>query len=307
MSTYKQKIKITPSFLSSLTTNKEKKETPDIMVKGYKDDKIHHIHDEDIFVINNNDHPIEIDRKILLDTLNELKPHGNMLLTELTGDLKHAFKNIVEVIISLDKSSSVYNIISDDINHVFSKYSSVKENTVASFFKSCINSDNFNGPIKCNPKCITSIFSSKNCTCDDSVFIYNKNSLSYLVKKDTKFAYIYIEDNHFEGFNDEQLTMLSDLKFEKYTLMYGSKNKNSYDKIIEDISFKDLPRNNSINSLTSSNSSISSNNTDIKDNHDSNRNAAIAIIGFIFIILLLLLIFLIYQNYAGPNNSIYIL
>ena len=145
--------------------------------------------------------------------LNNLAPHGNEQVTDLKGDVRKNFNDILEISKYVHTTPNVYNKLFAQVKEVFyEEYPHPIPGTVAAFFISCIvTTGDFKGPQGCDPRCTGSLPppSGKKCTkCDQVCLLYDERSVIRPlnnIKNGDGTGYIVVLGKNFKGFTDKDL------------------------------------------------------------------------------------------------------
>ncbi len=234
--------------------------------------------DDDVYVINNNGTEFQLHRSTLRETLTELKDHQHKSIRLLEPDNTELFRDVVEALRLLYGSGEPYDLVMEDIHEIFPENTHMKPGTVAAFFAGCFGNDNFPGPAGCSPKCVANIPSeSKEGECNDLVLLYGNGAFTSLNDVTSTHAFIYIENEPFNGFTRENVKELSDAGIDNASIIFGNPD-GSYRDIKSDISIDQLP---------------------IDDSTTSSSSGQVAA-GVVFLLLVLViaaLLFWFYKNY----------
>lgn len=248
--------------------------------------------EEEIFIIRYPGGAYQLHRKNLRDTLKELKPQSNVQVRQLSEEQTESFRSIIEALNLLHGSKELYNIMLEDVKNVFSDVNNVKPGTVAAFFIGCSDNTNFDGAIGCNPKCAGSLAPSEDnhdyTACEDLVLVYNEGLFSSLNDKSSTHVYIYIEQDSFSGFTEENINQLKEAGVESATLVFGNKD-NSYTEVTKRLLIEELPNKNNQPKLSPEET--------INNTLTNNVNGGAVFIVIIIIIILLLILILFRRNY----------
>lgn len=248
--------------------------------------------EEDVFIINSEGGSFQLHRKTLKEILSELKPHANVSVRQLNPEHTESFRSIVEALRLLYGSQALYDLVLTDIRNVFSDIKDVKPGTVAAFFIGCFNDDKFPGPMGCSPKCAASLPPSEGtpgyANCEDLVLIYTEGLFSSLNVKRSSHAYIYIEDNNFSGFTNENILQLKDAGIENASLVFGNQD-GSYREITSALPIDQLPH-------KVETSSVQSTNVTTEQNEPTSNGAGI-VFAIIIIVIIILLFVILYRAY----------
>jgi len=240
---------------------------------------------QDVFIINNESGSFQLHRQTLRETLLELKTYSYTSIRELSPIHTESFKSIVEALRLLYGSQALYDLILGDIKEIFADVKDVRPGTVAAFFIGCSSDDKFPGPMGCSPKCAASLPPTDGTpgytNCDDLVLIYSNGLFSSLNEKRSTHSYIYISDQSFTGFSQENINQLKDAGIEQVSLIYGN-NDGSYKEVTSPISIDNLP------STTTQ--------TTPSGNDNTNPTGTGIIFGIIIFIIIILLIVVLYRN-----------
>jgi hypothetical protein len=266
----------------------ENNKSPQFLVKG-TNDKITYETDtnnDDIFLIKSGEGSFKLNRGTLKENLLELKKFSNVQVKELGPKQTELFKSIVEALKYLYKSKDLYVLVLKDIHNVFSDVKDIKPGSVAAFYLGCFSDDEkFMDSMGCNPKCTSSLPPPEGTpgyyACDDLVLIYKDGLFHSLNDKTSKHVYIYMGEDEFEGFTEENVKQLKDGKIEKASLIYGNPD-GSYKEVTSAVLVDDLPMENSDNSNN--------------DTESNNGAGIVLIIVLIAIIILLIVLFYRYYN-----------
>ena len=202
---------------------------------------------ENILVINNENGSFQIDRIALNETLIELKTQYSVSVNDLSTEYSEMFKNVVETLRLLYGSFDYYNLVLTDIVNMFSDIANVIPGTVGAYFIGCFTVTNFQGNMGCNPICTSSLQPGQGMQgitgwngawisfgmgwsgmsggwsgmsgmvgvsglmyneCPDLVLIYSNNTFNSLNESQSVNCYIYIQDQNFQGFSQENIQQL---------------------------------------------------------------------------------------------------
>jgi hypothetical protein len=177
----------------------------------------------------------------------ELKLKANTKILELDKNSKDYLNSIIDLINTL-KPTEYFNVIKDDINNVFSDVKDIQIGTVASYFTF---SDSKLKNIECDPKNVLSLVNPGS-SCNDSSLLYADNTFHFLMNKRTAHAYIYVMNQVFNGFSEENIKELASENITHVTIIVGD-NKNNYKTIAEKISLRELPKKNVVPSMAATN------------------------------------------------------
>lgn len=201
--------------------------------------------ESDVFTVDGADGPLQVDRALLRETLQQLKDHSQTLVNQLTPEKTESFKSVLEALRMLYNNQSAYDIVLGDIRREFSETSIVKPGTVAAFFVGCFTNDKFPGPPGCSPNCVASVFPAVGTPgyshCDDLVLIYNDGIFSSLNEKRSVHAYIYVGDAQFTGFSTVNITQLKDAGVENASIVFGNTD-GTFREVTSVLSLDQLPK-----------------------------------------------------------------
>lgn len=223
------------------------------------------------------------DRKVLRNTLQELKPHAHDKVKSLSANKQEMFEDVVNAMRILYSSPKYYKIIMDDILIIFADVKNVVPETVGSYFIGCTNDKSFTGPSGCSPKCVASLPAADGYSeCDDLVLVYADGDFGSLNEKRSEHAFIYIDPKFvFRGFSKDNIHKLKNNDIEKVSLIFANSD-GSYREITQALPVNQLPK----DSSTSSNSNSSS----------SSSNAGGIVVFIILLILIAIALFYLFTR-----------
>ena len=109
--------------------------------------------ENDMFIIDKKEKgSYQFHRNALKESLLELKTQANCYVANLSNDHRETFNNTVEAIRLIYESPTLYSLILEDINGIFSDVTKVIPGTIAAYFIGCSSNDKFTGPLGCSPK-----------------------------------------------------------------------------------------------------------------------------------------------------------
>jgi hypothetical protein len=239
---------------------------------------------DNVYIIKTSDTKWEFNRNDLLEALKSLKKHYYTSIKTLGEEQQESFGKVMAALDMLHKTGKLYELIHNDIQHIFADVKIVIPGTVAAYFIGCSSNDNFSGPMGCNPKCAASLAPGgkdpSNYTCGDLVLMYeNDRTFSSLNQKMSPHCYIYIGDFRFKGFSRENIQQLTDANISSVTLIYG-KEDGTYGDVISSMPVNQLP-------LV----------TDTSTDATSDDNGAWILFVVIIAIIILILLLILYQSY----------
>jgi hypothetical protein len=181
---------------------------------------------EELIVSNGEDY-FKLNKSLMLEKIKSLKDFSNQKILDLPPEKKKVFEEVVSVLRILYNVPSIYEIVLREIKMIFQDDSEVQPGTLRAYFIGCFSKDNFNGPIGCNPKCTASLPSPEgsyfNTDCEDQVLIYEKRGFSRLNDKKSETAFIFIAENDFNQFSDEEISKLEEAGIKNLNLIFPSK------------------------------------------------------------------------------------
>lgn len=205
---------------------------------------------EDFIVVTSEGGSFQLHRKTLREMLLELKKDSHVSIKQLNPGKTQSFTSIVETLRLLYNSNDLYDLVLKDVHEIFSNVSNIKPGTVAAFFLGCSNDNKFDGPMGCDPKCAASLPPSEGtpeyANCNDLVLLYDNGGFSSLNDVGSQHAYIYIENNNFQGFTEENIKQLKDAGIQESTLVFGGPD-GSYKEIRSPVKIDALPQVVSVN------------------------------------------------------------
>jgi len=244
-------------------------------------------------VINNNGGSFQLHRNTLKETLVDLKSQSHVSIRNLSAEYTESFRSVIEALRLLYGSQALYDMVLNDIRHIFSDVKDIKPGTVAASFVGCLNDDKFSGPIGCSPKCAAALPPTEGTpgyyNCEDLVLIYSGGLFSSLNDKLSNHAYIYIGDTNFEGFSGENVQQLRDAGIEKVTLVFGDKD-GAYSEITEVLPLDQIP--------TKAGSNVNTSNLQASSTETSSNTTGAIVIGVIVVVIVILLLVILYRTYA---------
>jgi hypothetical protein len=250
--------------------------------------------EDDVFLINSQGGSFQLHRNTLKETLRELKTQSHVSIRNLSADHTEAFRSVIEALRLLYGSQALYDIVLSDIRAIFSDVKDIKPGTVAASFVGCFNDDKFPGPMGCSPKCAAALPPTEGTpgyyNCEDLVLIYSGGLFSSLNDKLSTHAYIYIGEDDFKGFSQENIRQLREAGIENASLVFGNQD-GSYREITGVLTLDQLPAKDSVELTANETQSPTANET------SSNTTGAI-VIGVIIIVIVLLLLVILYRTYA---------
>lgn len=180
--------------------------------------------------------------------LNSLAPHGNVQITELKGELRKNFDNILEISKKVH-TTAIYNKLFEQVKEVFyDEYPRPIPGTVAAFFIGCIvNTGDFKGPKGCDPRCTGSLPppSGKKCAkCDQVCLLYDERGVIRPlnnIKSGNGTGYIVVLGKNFQGFLNKDISTFERKGINKKAVLlrfYDGK----YQEQTDMIDICDLPR-----------------------------------------------------------------
>lgn len=245
---------------------------------------------------------ISVDFRRTRDILECLSPHGNEQITNLKGELREKFDNILEISKHIHMTS-LYSRLFDQVKDVFhDEYPNPIPGTVAAFFIGCIvTGGNFKGPKGCDPRCTGSLPppSGKKCQkCDQVCLLYDEKGLIRPlnnVKNNNGIGYIVILGKNFKGFTNKDIST-----FQRKGITNGVTLLHFYDgKYHEQVEIKEMCK------LPKCN--------DREDNHESSDDSGIGTVGVVLAILAIIVVlgFIVYyffgrKGYDSGSGSGYI-
>ena len=257
----------------------------EFVTKGHKDTYRHVGGKGDVYLIKGEGGSFQLHRQNLIDTLKELRNYADIPVRNLSSETNELFKAIVEALRLLYGSQALYDIVLKDVRDVFNGVTNIKPGTVSAFFIGCFNEDSFPGPLGCSPKCASSLPPSDGTPgydpCEDLVLIYKDGVFSSLNEKKTDHVYIYIENNDFTGFTNENINQLREVGVANSTIIFGNPD-GSYGEINGPMGIDKLPLKMTTNQVTPKSSDPSPANI---------SGIIVIIIAVIAIILLLFVLF----------------
>lgn len=202
------------------------------------------ISDKKLFVKGNdnnfdiilNGEVFSLDRKSFISMLKELKTKSNIKILNLDKNSKTYLNDIIDLINTL-KPTQYFKIIKEDIDNIFGDIKDIQIGSVASYFT---YSDSKLKNSECDPKNILSLVNPGS-SCDDSSLLYADNIFHFLMNKKTPHAYIYIMNQLFNGFSEENIKELALENITHVTIIVGD-NKNNYKTITDKISLSNIPK-----------------------------------------------------------------
>lgn len=151
-----------------------------------------------------------IHREQVKDLLRKIKSKTNVRVDKLDPEHAAIYERLNEIVRLTHGTEQIHSHLLQDIKNVFPPTDNVIPMTVGAYFNGCFVSDNFKGGMGCNPKCAGNIPSNdpSYSECEDSVIHYSNGTLTYQHQKGTSHAYVYIGDDHFEGFSKQNIDVL---------------------------------------------------------------------------------------------------
>ena len=298
---FRKKV-VTPQVVSDESTNDDDITSNDVFVKGgkYKKHENTYKHrggDEDIFIINNgNDSSFQLHRKTLKEILKDLRSQAHVKINSLSPKYTESLNSILETLNLLYDTPKVYDIILADISQVFGDLTNVKQGTLGAHFIGCFgDSDNFSGPIGCNPKCVSSLQPTEGThgykPCSDLVLVYNNETFSALNDKKSSHAYILIDDDKFKCFSQYNIDQLNDSNISSATLIFNETNSSNFKTIAEPYIIQNLPVCQTVN---------------VAKNNQTTSNSGWVIILILIILIILLVAAFMYRKHGFQSLNSYI-
>ena len=253
----------------------------EVFIKGGSFNHIGGVDDTFILTINNDQY--DLSRGAFKETIEDLLPFANVMVTDLKGLNRDAFFNVVNSLKMIKKSDDLYPLFKNDIEEVFKSIKDINPGTVAAYFIGCDNiSDYFSDEHQCDPKCSSSL-NDDNSVCEDTILIYHNGDFIALNNSNSSTCYIYIGPDEDLEFTRDNIKSLKNGNISSVILVYGNSD-GSYKEITDPIPIKQLTVHDYHEHPASENG-----------NHESNgiNKTGIAIgIGFSILALIILLLIL---------------
>jgi len=202
---------------------------------------------DEIYIVKSPAGTFNLDRMVFKDMLNELKTFSQVQIKLLKKDQMESFNTIGEALRLLYGSGKLYEMVHNDIQEIYSDIKHVIPGTLGAFFIGCSSSDNFTGPMGCNPKCAASLRPGEKTTgysaCEDLVLIYHDGEFNALnqIESNSPHVWVYVGDN-FKGFTTENIEQLKEAEITHVTLTYGQPDSSDYKEIVNRIPVDLLPK-----------------------------------------------------------------
>lgn len=161
----------------------------------------------DVLTVNTEEGFFQLHRNILKGTLEELKKVSTTYIKNLTPDHKESFESTVDALRLIYGSESIFNIVVNDIQSVFSDIKNIIPGTVAAFFSGFYNDVEFVGQSWIQ-------------NCKDLILNYIDDSLYSLNEKQSNHAYIYFDPSKVIGFTKKNIHQLSAAGIKNASLLY---------------------------------------------------------------------------------------
>lgn len=238
----------------------------------------------EMFEVKSPSGSFKLDRVAFKDSLRELKSSSQIQIKLLKEEQVIIFNSIAEALRLLYGAGKLYEMIHTDIQEIYSDIKVVIPGTLGAFFIGCSSSDNFTGPMGCNPKCAASLPPGEKTPgysiCDDLVLIYDNNEFVALNSSNSTHVWIHVNE-HFNGFTNNNIDQLKDADITHVTLIYGNPDDGNYKEIKNRIPVDQLPLQQETPAVVA----------DTTTTDDTGANAIFFIIIIVIIIILLIILY----------------